>query len=68
MRDYRLEELGANIKAARSARSMSLRELGKRTGISFSHLSAIENGKHSPSFLDVYDISKALKISLKKLF
>lgn len=41
------EELGMYLKSIRQARDISLREVDKRTGISYSHLNMIENGKRN---------------------
>lgn len=63
------EELGTYLKKIREEREISLREVYKRTGITFSHLSMIENGKrnvtpallknlasfYGVSYLDLYE-------------
>lgn len=41
------EELGKYLNKIRTDRGISLREVYKRTGITFSHLSMIENGKRN---------------------
>lgn len=41
------EELGKYLNKIRTDRDISLREVYKRTGITFSHLSMIENGKRN---------------------
>ena len=57
------EELGAYLKSIRKANDISLREVDKRTGISYTHLNMIENGKRNvtPALLrnldDLYNIN-----------
>jgi len=41
------EELGSYLNRLRTDRNISLRDVYKKTGITFSHLSMIENGKRS---------------------
>ena len=41
------EELGLYLKSIRQAHDISLREVDKRTGISYTHLNMIENGKRN---------------------
>ena len=57
------EELGAYLKSIRKANDIYLREVDKRTGISYTHLNMIENGKRNvtPALLrnlaDLYNIN-----------
>lgn len=41
------EELGIYLKKIRNLKDISLREVDKRTGISYTHLNMIENGKRN---------------------
>jgi transcriptional regulator with XRE-family HTH domain len=41
------EELGLYLKSIRQAHDISLREVDKRIGISYTHLNMIENGKRN---------------------
>ncbi len=41
------EELGLYLKSIRKAKDISLREVDKRTGISYTYLNMIENGKRN---------------------
>lgn len=41
------EELGLYLKSIRQARDISLRKVDKKTGISYTHLNMIENGKRN---------------------
>jgi len=55
------------IRAARKSKSMSLRELGRRIGVSASLLSQIENGHSDPSVSTLYALVSALELSLDVL-
>jgi transcriptional regulator with XRE-family HTH domain/uncharacterized cupin superfamily protein len=55
------------IRSARVGRSMSLRELGRRIGLSASLLSQIENGKTEPSVSTLYALVSELDLSLDAL-
>lgn len=54
------EELGRYLNKIRTDREISLREVYKKTGITFSHLSMIENGKRN--------VTPALLKNLAKLY
>ena len=41
------EELGLYLKRCRDIKDLSLREVDKLTGISYTHLNMIENGKRN---------------------
>lgn len=41
------EQLGVYLKSIRNNKELSLREVNKRTGISYTHLNMIENGKRN---------------------
>ncbi len=43
------EQLGTYLKSIRDNLKMSLREVNKKTGISYTHLNMIENGKRNVS-------------------
>ncbi|MBB5166308.1 helix-turn-helix domain-containing protein [Mycobacterium sp. AZCC_0083] len=60
-------EARARLRAARVAANVSLRELGRRVGISASMLSQIENGRAQPSVATLYSLVSALSISLDEL-
>jgi ribosome-binding protein aMBF1 (putative translation factor) len=59
--DYARASLARKIIRDRSAAGLSQRELAKRAGISFEHLSRIESGKHTPSVPTIDKIERALK-------
>jgi transcriptional regulator with XRE-family HTH domain len=54
--------LGANIRASRSKRKMSLIELSGKTGIAASNLSSIELGKSSPTLNTLVKIAAAFNM------
>ena len=41
------EKVGAELRALRLSRKLSVRELAERAGVGFTHKSAIENGKYN---------------------
>ncbi|MEV6057085.1 XRE family transcriptional regulator [Streptomyces sp. NPDC052107] len=60
-------DLGCNIRAARKAQGMSLRELARRADISASALSQIETGKTRASAKTAYEIAQQLGVTLAEL-
>ena len=61
-------KLNEVIREARRARSVSLRELERRTGIDNGLLSMIETGRVAePSFRKVVKIARALRIGIGRL-
>ncbi len=59
----RLVSLGSEVRQVRKARQMTLKELAAATGVSVSHLSAIERGASNPSLDIVHRIATALNIA-----
>lgn len=55
------------LREARTARGLSLRELGSRLGVSASLLSQIENGRSDPSVSSLYALVTELGLSLDAL-
>jgi transcriptional regulator with XRE-family HTH domain len=55
------------LRAARIEADLSLRELGRRVGISASMLSQIENGRAQPSVATLYALVSCLNLSLDEL-
>jgi transcriptional regulator with XRE-family HTH domain len=62
------DNVGQQLRAAREAKSLSLRELARRLDISASALSQIETGKSLPSVKTLYAIVSELGLSLDGLF
>src|SRR5437764_5944565 len=62
------EDVGQRLRTHREARSISLRELARRLGLSPSAISQIETGKSRPSVSTLYSIVSELGMSLDELF
>ena len=60
--------IGTCIRDLRKKRSLTLKQLAKRTGLSVSLLSQIERAESSASVTSLYKIAHALKIRLPELF
>lgn len=59
--------IGRNIMNMRKQKGMSLDELAKRSGVSKSMLSQIEQDKTNPTVITVWKISRALDLSIEEL-
>lgn len=59
--------IGTNIKNARNKKSLSLKELAKKSGVTEQYLMDIESGKKIPNQNLIESISKALGISIDLL-
>ncbi len=59
--------MGERLRAARTARGLSLRELAGRLGVSPSLISQIETGRSNPSVSTLYAIAAELDVSLDEL-
>ncbi|MCM2131654.1 cupin domain-containing protein [Larsenimonas rhizosphaerae] len=62
------DDVGARLKALRTLRGISQRELAKRCGVTHSSLSLIEHGKVSPSVSSLKKILDAIPISVGDFF
>lgn len=61
-------QIGKALQKARLAAGLSLRELEKRSGMSASQISQIENGRRAdPGFSTVLRLAKALEVSMDAL-
>jgi len=60
-------QLGSQLRAARTKRKISLRELSRRVGISASFMSQVELGRAVPSIGTLYTIVSELGLSLDTL-
>jgi transcriptional regulator with XRE-family HTH domain/mannose-6-phosphate isomerase-like protein (cupin superfamily) len=60
--------IGAKLRAARQAKKMSLRALGRKLEVTPSLLSQIENGRANPSVTTLYSLVSELDLSLDELF
>src|SRR3954466_721330 len=61
-------DLGARIRALRTARHETLRQLAARAAVTESFLSQVERGVASPSIASVQRIARALDTSIAELF
>jgi transcriptional regulator with XRE-family HTH domain len=61
-------QLGPRIRSLRRARSVTLRELAERAGVTESFLSQVEREVTSPSIASVQRIARALDLGIADLF
>jgi transcriptional regulator with XRE-family HTH domain len=61
-------EVGTSLRELREARSMSMRALAVKSGLSANALSMIERGKTSPSISTMYKLANALGVSITAFF
>src|ERR687885_1703706 len=59
--------IGPRVRALREAMSLSLRDLGERTGVSAPMLSQVERGETSPTLAVASRIAAGLELSLSQL-
>lgn len=62
------EYLGQLLSEKRKDRKMTQKELSEKSGVHFSHIGAIENGKHNSSIETLEMLLKPLGISLSEFF
>lgn len=60
-----IEEIAASIKAARTAKGLTQRQLGERVGLPQSHISKIESGSVDLQLSSLVEIGRALGLELK---
>lgn len=61
-------DVGVRLRQLREARGLSIRELGRQSGLSANALSLIERGRSSPSVSTLYKVSAALGIPITSFF
>ncbi|MGU3496215.1 helix-turn-helix domain-containing protein [Xanthobacteraceae bacterium A53D] len=61
-------QIGQRIRAARSARKMTLKELGEKSDLSAAFLSRIERGEAATSIANLIAIATCVDIPLRDLF
>jgi len=66
--DTPLTEVGKRLRVLREERRISLRELGRLSGISVNSLSLIERGLTSPSVSTLYRLVDALGVPITTIF
>lgn len=59
--------VSGEIRRFRTEAKLTQEQLAEKTGLPQSHISRIENGKHSPSHVTLEKIASALKIDVTKL-
>ncbi len=62
------KELGIYLKKIRKKQSLSLRQVGSQSSISYSHLSMIENGTRKPTALTLKELSNVYNIDYIDLY
>jgi transcriptional regulator with XRE-family HTH domain len=60
--------VGSEIRSLRNARDITLQNLGAATGLSIGYLSQIERGISSPTIDALYEISRALGVTISWFF
>lgn len=63
-----LATIGKNIRRMRKDRSLTLKQMSRRTGLSVSLLSQIERAESSASVSSLYKLARALDVRLTELF
>lgn len=63
-----LETIGQNIRQARKAQNLTLKQMSRRTGLSVSLLSQIERAESSASVSSLYKLARALECPLTDFF
>lgn len=56
------EKFGNHLKKIRESKSISQESLSKRSGLSRTYISLVENGKKNPTLTTIFRLSKALGI------
>ena len=59
--------VSGRIKSLRKSKGFTQEELAQRTGLPQSHISKLENGKHSPSAMTLEKIARALGVPTAEL-
>jgi mannose-6-phosphate isomerase-like protein (cupin superfamily)/DNA-binding XRE family transcriptional regulator len=62
------QQLGAQVRAERQRRALSVRELARRIGVSASLVSQVETGRAQPSVTTLMALVTELELSLDSLF
>ncbi len=60
-----IDEIAASIKAARTAKGFTQKQLGERVGLPQSHISKIESGNVDLQLSSLIEITRALSLELK---
>ena len=57
-------EVGKKIRSLRKIRGISLQQMANETGMSYSYLSGLENGKHSVSITNLQRVAKFFDVDM----
>ena len=57
-------EVGKKIRALRKIRGISLQQMANETGMSYSYLSGLENGKHSVSIANLQRVASFFEVDM----
>lgn len=68
LRDATSIDVGGRLRELREARSISMRTLATRSGLSANALSMIERGRTSPSVSTLYKLADALGVPITEFF
>lgn len=63
-----LKKFGNRLKELRKATGLSQEEFANKIGMDRTYYSAVENGKHNISLINIHKIAEGFHISLKELF
>lgn len=63
-----LKKFGEQVRKLRREKGMTQEQLADAAGIERSYMGTIERGERNPTLMKVYNIAKALDISLSKIF
>ncbi len=67
-KDLKTMDVGSRLRDLRTERGLSMRALGRESGLSTNALSMIERGKTSPSVSTLYKIATALDVPITAFF
>jgi transcriptional regulator with XRE-family HTH domain len=68
MADIFLKSFGKKLRNCREAAGLSQEQLGELSGLHRNYIGGMERGERNPTITSLKKVSKALGISLSKLF
>jgi transcriptional regulator with XRE-family HTH domain len=60
-------QLGAAIRKARKGQGLSIEDLAAKSGVHWTSISVIENGKRNPGWEAVVDLARGLEMDIAEL-